>query len=466
MSSSSAPQPQLSQGDNSKSARNISTPRRLLILVPSAHSQYTIPPFLHQLTGAEVTLPPQAAADGDLSEEPTTASFAGYTTHSPLRLRTKYYTADIPVWVDELPLSLPPSSASPSSIHNTSNTTPAEPSRSSSQTTPQPSAPPPPDSSSSTAQISALSHWKTEFLSPEAREVRDVIGAIIICIKRPEGVVASSSVPAGAVVPQNARDHVEQSARALKEFVQAIAEVKGLIEEERGGLGEVPGLVVLVGRNEDKGSGGMKGAGGAVRLDDDDKDFGGLGDGGVGGDDADIEPFSVRWWDEELSQLGIFDFEVVVWDPRKVAEEADGKVERNQFGELEGMPRIREVLQTNEWPQHDSADLGYDDEQEDPISRLLDPDNEETGFDMEANELEREMLGLRLAIERGGDGRGEKSDSDGGDEQEEDDNELRVEQLDGLMLRMQAIRDMGADLPREERKKFAEKAIRDIVKDI
>jgi len=116
------------------------------------------------------------------------------------------------------------------------------------------------------------------------------------------------------------------------------------------------------------------------------------------------------------------------------------------------------VLEANDWTFSLIADDGHPDERPSTFAESDDGD----GFDLEVSELEREMSGLRMAIEKGGD-----DDDDGIEHSEDgDDDELRVEQLDGLLLRMQAIKDMGADLPMSERKKFAAKAIRDIMKDL
>lgn len=43
--------------------------------------------------------------------------------------------------------------------------------------------------------------------------------------------------------------------------------------------------------------------------------------------------------------------------------------------------------------------------------------------------------------------------------------EKGVEELENMVLRMQAIKDMGADLPDSERRKFAARAVRDVMKD-
>lgn len=94
------------------------------------------------------------------------------------------------------------------------------------------------------------------------------------------------------------------------------------------------------------------------------------------------------------------------------------------------MPRVKEVLETHDWSAADDDGLENDLEEE-----LLGLDKEGgSGFGLEVNELEREMLGLRMAIERGG-GDGD-SDGDG----EEDGEEDKVESMEGLIMRMQSLR--------------------------
>ena len=106
-----------------------------------------------------------------------------------------------------------------------------------------------------------------------------------------------------------------------------------------------------------------------------------------------------------------------------------------------GLERIREALEANDWTAND--DDGLD-------SLLLDEDDEgeqETGFDAEAAELEREMLGLKMAIHGGrGSGLGEE---EGGDDDDGEDEEFQVEQLESVMLRMQALKGLSLSLYRD-----------------
>ncbi|OQD73299.1 hypothetical protein PENDEC_c016G06340 [Penicillium decumbens] len=384
-------------GDSNPKIKNIANPRRLLILTPTSQSLTTIPPLLHALTGVPVTDPPQQETANTSpsqpstlpSTTPTTTSFAGYTTHSPLRLSTKYYTAEVPLWVDEIPLST-----------ETTETT--------------------------------SSQWCTEFLSAEAEIVRDAVGALVVCVRAPEP--SSSDKDTGPIE--------RQDVRAIRELMRDVAAVKSCIDEERGGVGDVPGVLILVGSR--------KSVPAASSKDEDALELG-VGDDGLGEDAA---PLSVGWWEDQMFDMGLFGWEVIEWDPTE-----QGEVTRNKFGEYEGMPRIKEVLETHDWTASgdtlEADELGSDDDFEDFMSG----DNSHSrGFGEEVNELEREMFGLRMAIERGGDGH-EDSEEDGNEED-------KVESIEALMMRMQSIRDMSAELPEAQRKKFAAKAVQDIMRDL
>ncbi|KAJ5221503.1 uncharacterized protein N7469_010390 [Penicillium citrinum] len=387
--------------------KNIPNPRRLLILTPPSQSPSIIPPLLHTLSGVPVTDIPQTQPDPDTSSsqekdsgtqsqsqlEPDSAtpSFAGYTTHSPLQLSTKYYKAEVPIWVDEVPLDLSGSS----------------------------------DSGSAT--------WKADFLSEEADIVREAVGALVVAVKAP----ATHSVREGETDIAQSEDVL-----ALSALMRDIGAVKGCIDEERGGM-DVPGVFLLVKSGSGSGSESASATVAASRSSGE--------EGEELGDDVDV-PLSVGWWEDRLFDLGLFGWEVVEWDPLG-NEEAKTK---NKFGEYEGMPRVKEVLETHDWSAA-TADDGLEDDLEEA---LLGFDGERgSGFGMEVNELEREMLGLRMAIEQGG-GDGESN----GEEDEEEEN--KVESMETLIMRMQSLRDMGSELPDSERRKFAAKAVQDIMREL
>lgn len=302
--------------------------------------------------------------------------------------------------------------------------------------------------------------WKDEFSSAEARVVRDALGGVVVCIRNFESLGMGMSSDAGGESDPAERGDV----KALKGFLSCIGEVKRLVQAEREGqdgdagdgddenggmdvgLGDVLGVIVLVedGSRKEKPS---------KSLGDD------LDPDSVAGLETE-KPFSVSWWEDQLDDIGLMDFEVVSWDPR--AEEDDSRdkygglsslpqscifclVAQTNDAEFRGMRRIRQILETHDWS-------AVDNDPEDDINRILgkmsglDDDLEEHllgldsshGFNLEANELEREMLGLRMAIEHGGD----EDQEDFGDfaEGQDDDGELQVESMEALMLRMQSIK--------------------------
>lgn len=265
-SSTSAP-------DSKPKVKNIANPRRLLILTPTSQSLTTIPPLLRSLTGVPVVDPPQETSKDTPTPQSTTTTpssttptttFAGYTTHSPLRLSTKYYTAEVPVWVDEIPLS----------TERTETT---------------------------------ATQWRTEFLGAEAEIVRDAVGALVVCVR--------------ALEPSDPSDNTDpaerQDVRAVRELMGDVGAVKSVIDEERGGMGDVPGILVLVGAK--------KNVSGASTYTSKEKDELELGDEELGEDAA---PLSVGWWEDQMFDMGLFGWEVIEWDPA----EAGGEVTRNKFG--------------------------------------------------------------------------------------------------------------------------------------
>ncbi|OBT48781.1 hypothetical protein VE00_00703 [Pseudogymnoascus sp. WSF 3629] len=112
---------------------------------------------------------------------------------------------------------------------------------------------------------------------------------------------------------------------------------------------------------------------------------------------------------------------------------------KNEIGEVVGMERVREALEANEWSGGD----GGVKELEEELGLGFEGDVE-GGFEIGEDDVE----GMRRPIF-------------GKDEGEEEES---VEGMEALMLKMQAMRDLGADMPEAERKKFAAKAVRDLMK--
>ncbi|KAL4735215.1 alpha and gamma adaptin binding protein p34-domain-containing protein [Aspergillus similis] len=418
-----------SSRDKAKLIRNA---RRLLILSPSSQSQSLIPSLLKQLTGH----PPSET-------QIQTQSFAGYTTHPPLRIENRYYAADVPVWVDEIPVFLGTGMSANGEQVSEPESTGKEVSISEAEQR---------TGEALGRKEDTCAQWSQEFSSSEARVVRDAIGAVMICLRNPRPNAkppASTSGGKGTGIPGDDSEYSDE-VRGLKAFIRAVGTVRTLIEEERGEIGSVPGLLVLGGKKEKKEkekpkTGGMK---------EDALELGPDLDAGLDGELD--EPFSIGWWEDQLCEMGLIGFEVVEWDWTRV-QDVD---ERNQYGELQGMRRVKEVLETHEWAGDEEGELDTDlpDDGDNLERELLGLDEEASGFKNEVDELQREMVGLRFAIGRGGDGNV--------DEDDEGDEELRVDAVEALLTRMRAIKDMSAELPEKERKRFAAKAVADIMKEI
>lgn len=256
MSTSPKPPP-----NPSKEPPTVTNPRRLLILSPPSHSLSIIPPLLHSLTGTPVTEIPQAPSPSASTTGEPQPSFAGYTTHTPLALSTKYYNAEIPVWVDEVPLALPETSR----------------------------------------EAATSAQWRTEFLSDEAEIVREALGALVVAVRNPASTASTSDAGQRADV------------QALQALMRDIGAVKERVDEERGGVGDVPGIFVLIGA----------GRGGGVVQEEQGDELGDLG--------AEEKPLSVGWWEDQLFDIGLVGWEVVEWDPVAAGGEEE-EIKRNSFG--------------------------------------------------------------------------------------------------------------------------------------
>jgi hypothetical protein len=109
-------------------------------------------------------------------------------------------------------------------------------------------------------------------------------------------------------------------------------------------------------------------------------------------------------------------------------------VELTCYAELQGIARLKEALEANDWAADDEDDdFGLDD-----FGDL--EDEEGMGFGAEAAELEMEMFGMKRAIYEAGEEHGDGDDENRLREEEGDDQEDEVEKLEALMLRMQVVR--------------------------
>ncbi|KAF2635272.1 hypothetical protein P280DRAFT_198417 [Massarina eburnea CBS 473.64] len=147
---------------------------------------------------------------------------------------------------------------------------------------------------------------------------------------------------------------------------------------------------------------------------------------------------SAEEWDELCMEYG-FEF---------VDVEAKGK---NEFGEEMGIKRVEDALKAHEW-DGEEGDEGFE---------FLGDEEFGEGLDAEEREMGNEMFGLKMAVNGvGGDGEGE------GEGEAEEGGEDQVEELEKLMRKMVAVKDTSEGMPEAERKRFAAKAVNDLMKDL
>ncbi|KAL8722969.1 MAG: hypothetical protein Q9225_000662 [Loekoesia sp. 1 TL-2023] len=130
-----------------------------------------------------------------------------------------------------------------------------------------------------------------------------------------------------------------------------------------------------------------------------------------------------------------------------IDSEAKGK---NEFGENVGLERLKEALEANEW---DAGGINADNNIDDFETELGLRDESSTA---EGIEVETDAPGMHEAILRHG--------KDAGDRDPEGDNQ--VEELESMMLRMQTIKEKAASMAGDERKRFAAKAVMEVMKSV
>ena len=140
-----------------------------------------------------------------------------------------------------------------------------------------------------------------------------------------------------------------------------------------------------------------------------------------------------------------------------------------------GIARVLEALESNDWAQVDTGELdsdfdddetgtkGKDDEDDD-----LDPESLDFGFDRADFEgLKKAIWSLEQDEKEDDAGPSEdKKTKDGKDEDNVELDEKEIEKLEGMMRKLQAVRDMSAGLPEEQRKRLAARAVGDVMKDL
>ncbi|KAL2429576.1 hypothetical protein ABEF95_007389 [Exophiala dermatitidis] len=416
---------------------------RLLILAPTSEpGSASIPPFpalLEALTGSKP------------SDHVT--SFTGYTSHPPLELRTKYYNSNVNIWCDEVPTRMssqwkgPENQSTTQSASGEGEATPKPVQHDDNQDDTDT------DTDTDTPTPSSLDEWKQQMLSSEAAEVRAVIGGIVLVLP-----VASSSSTRKPLPP------------AYYSLVEAVHELREAIEEETYGR-DIASVVVLQSTSP------------TVSQDK-------------------LASVTASLEDEFLSERGILGWDFVGWngvntvqsnattaaDERgTVQKENANAAVRNEYGEKVGIERVIEVLEGVDWTVAPPGsgdgelggglDLGIDETaagDDDPSTSELRSILGSGRFSGLEYELEREMMELKMSMldhDHGQETQGHAdADSETPREQHkaevDEDEEFQVDQLQGLMERVVAIREAGSELSKTERERFARREIAKLMRDV
>ena len=143
--------------------------------------------------------------------------------------------------------------------------------------------------------------------------------------------------------------------------------------------------------------------------------------------------------------------------------------------ETTGLPRLLEALATNDWESsaadalNPDLDLDLDDDADNDPEGLLQGIEDADGKEMRVPMIPRATT-LKAASANASAGtdsnvpeeRERDADWDDREEGEED----KVETLQTLLLKMQAVKDLGADMSVAERRKLARRAVREVMRDV
>ncbi|KAK1726573.1 alpha and gamma adaptin binding protein p34-domain-containing protein [Colletotrichum acutatum] len=390
----------------------VKNPRRVLA-VSLADSTQHLSRVIKDLTGTH--------------PEPASTTLAG-TTHI-LPIKTSYYTADVPIWLD---------------------------------------------------LVDSPAEWSASFLSPEAKEVLTVLGGLAVVFALPSSSPSASSSLSSAVPSST-------SASAPADVTTTHATVASPpAPTPQPSPEDTRALITEVGRVVREGLGGWGWDGVGLGI--------GVGDG------------TADEWEDLCAEWGLEFVQV------RGGKKDDG---RNEFGEKMGIARVLEALESNDWDAVDAMDgpsdldsdldaaagdlprkprplaggTGNDDD--DDEFDLDDPENLDFGFDRADFEglkkaiwnLEQEQeqeedevaewgalgTGKTASGSRGGAATTEIPDAKekkGKDEEKEDLDAEDVEKIEQMMRKLQAVRDLSAGLPEDQRRRMAKKAVGEVMKEL
>ena len=375
---------------NSQTSKPVSkSALRLLVLSPSTlapqpQQPSLLGPLLTILTGSK---PPASVVEEG-------GAFAGYTSHPPVQLRTKYYATDVNIWCDELPAPAKAAVSKASKINDEDE------------------------------QVS-LQAWKQQMCSDAAREVRSVIGAIIAAFPFDE---QSMLRPAATPSPDldEPREPSEEFQRYFH-YLDVINDLRDRIEDENFGR-ELPLIAILQNKHLPNSSDTSQ---------------------------IEIQRTVDRMEEEWMATREALGWDFVGWagdSSEQFEDSAPGL--RDDRGEKSGIAKALECLELGNWNAKVDGEDGGSDVGEGQGSGAF--GLREDGIKMQSHELEREMMGLKLEMM--------KDDQDGTGE--DDGENIQVEQFQGLLERVTAIKEAALEMQGQEKSDFAKREIDRLMKDV
>lgn len=459
---------------------------RVLVLAPTTPSQ-------DQESSSSSPSPfiPLLTALTSLSPSTDLTTFAGYTSHPPLHLKTRYYERKVGIWCDELPavqlskrrgtgastssageLTSPIISMKPELENIEEGPGPAVPSTPTSSQPPQRPVASPTEAmpatsfnplSSPSSQIAPVSsavqqapeptlkEYKAQFLSsePDAQEVLGSIGAIILILP----------IPSSPTYPSTPAEKV-----SLMEYMSAVNEIKDAIEDIGGGR-NVGSLFVLQ------------------------PSVPSLSETGDGREAMKRIERLAETFEDKCHEMGVFGWDFVAWDgippaisgneaakpatTDEISTDAIGASKRNQYGEKQGLARVLEVLEAVNWSAPSLViNNGADDEpsKDDDDDFDVFSSTKYKGLDAE---LQQEMMGLKLSMLQSHNSTGTGSDGDAktsglglAPEPGMEGEDMSIEQMSKLMERVVAIKEAGSEMGKEERETFAKREVERLMRDL
>lgn len=438
--------------------------------------QSLIPPLLQVLTGEL----PSPVANGQSEER---RSFAGYTSHPPLRVRTRYFDRRVGIWCDEVPLTVlggigdrggqgrelsvlkgvpggegedrqdsitgvsgkgkgDDDGSTAASILRFEHESPShgstalpkereaeEEAKENQNSTPKEFL-----SDAEDATVTTNT-WITQMLGPQALEVRNAIGAIILTLPLPDALESnrnSSSSSSAAPLPDldlndSNEDEPQTSPYQYKlkpdyiTLISAINTLRSTIEEERAAGpngGDIAAVIILQGSLSPKPTLQKQNPPTAPAENENDMLLEAI-------EEQLLNPTATTTQDTDnvnTANTPILGWDIVLWNgivnPTQPRAEEDRSEKRNIYGEKTGLPRVLEVLEAVDWtaPGHESSDTFShpDDEDHDLFTGILGP-------------------------------------------AEDADQELAVEQLQSLLHQAMSLKEAGGDMSTAERRRAAKR---------